>query len=114
MSPKIETKQIGYGAGSRDLPELPNLIRLIICKSGTEFDHDTVKVLETNLDRATPEMIGGIFEELMSAGALDVYVTPTLMKKNRPGHLLTVLCLQDKLDELSKIVFRVPFSISRL
>jgi uncharacterized protein (TIGR00299 family) protein len=102
----IEPKQVGYGAGSRDLPDLPNLLRVMICAADTSFDHDIVKVLETNLDRVSPEMIGGIFEELMSAGALDVFVTPTLMKKNRPGQLLTVLCRQNNLDELARIVFR--------
>lgn len=101
----IEPKEIGYGAGSRDLPELPNLLRVVTCDTGTEFDHDTIKILETNLDRASPEILGGIFEELMSAGALDVFVTPTVMKKNRPGQLLSVLCDKKDLEKLAKIVF---------
>jgi len=102
----LEPKQVGYGAGSRDLKEIPNLLRVMICEIGTEFDHDIVKVLETNLDRISPEIIGGIFDELMSAGALDVFVTPALMKKNRPGQLLTVLCRQNDMDEIAKTIFR--------
>jgi uncharacterized protein (TIGR00299 family) protein len=102
----LEPKQVGYGAGSRDLQELPNLLRVVICEMGTEFDHDIVKILETNLDRTSPEIIGGIFAELLAAGALDVFLTPTLMKKNRPGQLLTVLCKNETLDELAKIVFQ--------
>ncbi len=102
----LEPKQVGYGAGSRDLQELPNLLRVMICEMGTGFDHDIVKILETNLDRTSPEILGGIFDELISAGALDVFVTPTIMKKSRPGQILTVLCKQENLDELAKIVFR--------
>jgi uncharacterized protein (TIGR00299 family) protein len=102
----MEPKVIGYGAGSRDLRELPNLLRVMICETASVFDQDMVKVLETNLDRTSPEILGGIFEELISAGALDVYITSTLMKKNRPGQLLTVLCKQENLDRLAKIMFR--------
>ncbi|UCE67203.1 MAG: LarC family nickel insertion protein, partial [Candidatus Zixiibacteriota bacterium] len=102
----LEPKQVGYGAGSRDLQELPNLLRVMICETGTGFDYDIVKILETNLDRTSPEILGGIFDELISAGALDVFITPALMKKNRPGQLLTILCKQENLDELAKIVFR--------
>ncbi len=101
----LEPIEIGYGAGSRDLPELPNLLRVIISESGTEFDRDTVTVLETNLDRASPEILGGIFEELISAGALDVFITPAVMKKNRPGQILTVLCEEKCTDKLAKIIF---------
>lgn len=106
-SPEImQPDNIGYGAGSRDLPDLPNLLRIMVCPGDTSFDHDIIKVLETNLDRVSPEMIGSLFEELMSAGALDVFVTPTLMKKNRPGQILTVLCRRNNTDELAKIIFR--------
>ena len=95
----------GYGAGARDLPGLPNLLRVMITDTKFEFDHDTIKILETNLDRSTPEMSGALLDELLSAGALDVFITPVLMKKNRSGHLLTVLCRPDKLNELAKIIF---------
>ncbi len=95
----------GYGAGARDLPGLPNLLRVMITDTKFEFDHDTIKILETNLDRSTPEMSGALLDELLSAGALDVFITPVLMKKNRSGHLLTVLCQPDKLNKLAKIIF---------
>jgi hypothetical protein len=69
------------------------------------LESDTVMVLETNLDRATPEVVGGIIDDLLSAGALDAYVIPTVMKKNRPAHLLSVLCEPDKRDKLAKVIF---------
>jgi len=101
----------GYGAGSRDLQEIPNLRRVMIGDTIPEFEHDTIKVLETNLDRTSPEILGGIFDELISAGALDVYITSALMKKNRPGQLLTVLCNKENLDKLAGIIFRRGFTL---
>ena len=95
----------GYGAGSRDLPGLPNLLRVFIGEIGIEFESDRITVMETNLDRATPEIIGQLIDDIMAAGALDVFVTPISMKKNRPGHLLTLLCESDKKDKLAKMVF---------
>jgi len=100
---KIE--RIGYGAGSRNPAGLPNLLRVMIGEIDPSFESDTVTVLETNLDRATPEIIGGLIDELLAAGALDVFVAPITMKKNRPGHLLTLLCEPIKQDRLAKIVF---------
>jgi uncharacterized protein (TIGR00299 family) protein len=105
ISSQFATERIGYGAGSRDLPELPNLLRVMIGEVTTGLDSDTITVLETNLDRATSETLGGLMESLFKAGALDVYYTPVLMKKNRPGHLLTILCNIDKKDKLAAIVF---------
>ncbi len=101
----IRFENTGYGAGSRELPGLPNLIRVMIADTESEFDHDTIKILETNLDRVTPEMSGALVDELISAGALDVFITPVVMKKNRAGHLLTVLCQPDEMNKLAKIMF---------
>ncbi len=101
----IRFEDTGYGAGSRELPGLPNLIRVMIADTESEFDHDTIKILETNLDRVTPEMSGALVDELISAGALDVFITPVVMKKNRAGHLLTVLCQPDEMNKLAKIMF---------
>ena len=95
----------GYGAGSRDLPSLPNLLRVFIGEIGAETESDRVIIMETNLDRATPEMIGQLIDDIMAGGALDVFITPVIMKKNRPGHLLTLLCEPAIKDKLAKMVF---------
>lgn len=107
----IRFKDTGYGAGSRDMPGLPNVIRVMITDTEFEFDHDMIKILETNLDRVTPEISGALLDELMSAGALDVFITPVLMKKNRSAHLLTVLCKPDKMNELAKIIFALGMTL---
>jgi uncharacterized protein (TIGR00299 family) protein len=107
----VKFENTGYGAGSRDLLGLPNVIRVMIADTEFEFDHDTIKILETNLDRATPEMSGALLDELMSAGALDVFITPVSMKKNRSGHLLTVLCQPDKMNKLARIIFGLGMTL---
>lgn len=89
--PAMRLDAIGYGAGGRDLP-IPNLLRVFIGESETsEFDTDTVAVLETNIDDQSPEQHGMVMERLLEAGALDVTLTPAQMKKNRPGVTLSVI-----------------------
>jgi len=107
----IEPELTGYGAGSRDLRRLPNLLRVMTGDTIPEYEHDTIKVLETNLDRTSPEILGGIFDELISAGALDVFITSIVMKKNRPGQLLTVLCDREDLDNIARIIFSRGFTL---
>ena len=84
----------GYGAGSRDFPGQPNVVRLTIgehaeTQPAQEIPEDTVTVLEANLDDLNPQVFGYVMERLLAEGALDVFGTPVQMKKNRPGMLLT-------------------------
>lgn len=70
------------------------------------FETDTVIQIETNLDDLSPEITGAMVDRLLAAGALDVFLLPAQMKKNRPGVLLTVLCTPDAVDRLAEIIFR--------
>ncbi len=88
--PDMLVSGIGYGAGTRDLESRPNLLRLFI---GKPFPaSDTVTMIETTIDDMNPEVFGFLMERLFEDGALDVYLIPVFMKKNRPGTLLQVLC----------------------
>ncbi|NGM69114.1 nickel pincer cofactor biosynthesis protein LarC [Natronolimnobius sp. AArcel1] len=91
--PTLEVEASGYGAGGYDLDPHPNVLRAVV---GTGEDRSLVKddiaVLETNLDDATPEVLGGLQETLTDAGARDVSIVPATMKKSRPGHLVKVIC----------------------
>jgi len=100
---KIEN--IGYGAGSMDLNEIPNLLRVMIGHKEPDLEQDEIMVLEANIDNTSPEILGYLTEKLMEKGALDVYLIPILMKKGRPGTLLSVLCNAEKLNELSYLIF---------
>jgi len=96
---------IGYGAGSRDLEKGPNVLRLLLLED-TPRDGETgdVIVMECNLDDMNPEVLGSLAEELLSAGALDVFLTPVQMKKFRPGTLLTILCRPDRSGRMSDML----------
>jgi len=100
---KIE--KIGYGVGSMDLKEIPNLLRVMIGEKNLDLEQDEILVLETNIDNTTPEVLGYLTEKLLEKGALDVYLVPVIMKKGRPGTILSVLCKVDKLNELSSLIF---------
>ena len=89
--PEMTTERVGYGAGSFDDPERPNLLRIVVGDTEEEYLRDTIQVIETNVDDMNPEFYEHIFRRLFDAGALDVYLVPILMKKTRPANVLTVL-----------------------
>ncbi|NIA06952.1 MAG: nickel pincer cofactor biosynthesis protein LarC [Actinobacteria bacterium] len=107
--PDMRSERIGCGAGREDLPGHPNMLRIIIGKlqagGSSETESDQIWLLETNLDDASGELIGPLYEALLSLGALDVYVTPIQMKKNRPGVLISVLVGPEKLAEIEDALF---------
>ena len=103
--PSFRPVKIGYGAGSKDLREVANVLRLMVGEaSEASHSHDNVVVLETNLDDVTGEVIGHAVETILAAGARDVSVTPVFMKKNRPGHLISVITEEDRAEELARIL----------
>ena len=103
--PMITPHKIGYGAGSKDLDQVANILRLTVGElSETEHSHDEVVVLETNLDDVSGEVIGRAVEKLMEAGARDVSLTPIFMKKNRPGQLISVITDKAKSEHLAELL----------
>lgn len=104
--PGMKIEAIGYGAGTKELKEQGNVLRLLVGEAGDDQNADQIWVLETNLDDITGEVIGHCTNLLAEAGALDVYTTGIHMKKNRPGVKLSVLCDTSLLKKLEKIIFR--------
>lgn len=109
--PPMKIERIGYGAGTRDLEEQANILRLIVGQTEDDAEADCVWVLETNLDDVTGEVLGHTTSRLMEAGALDVYATAIQMKKNRPGVMLSVICDAERIGELESIIFRETTSL---
>jgi len=103
--PSMQIQTIGYGLGSRDL-EIPNFLRLAVGETYEGIETDTVQLMETNIDDMNPQFYDHIMETLFSKGALDVFLTPIIMKKNRPGVVLSVLVSPDKVSELSQVIFQ--------
>jgi uncharacterized protein (DUF111 family) len=97
---------VGYGTGSVNFPDRPNLLRILIGDEQSEQDVDTVVVLETNLDDTSPEWIGYLMARLFEAGALDVVFCPVHMKKNRPGVQAQIIGRPEHKDTLMQILFR--------
>ncbi|HDH27842.1 MAG TPA: nickel pincer cofactor biosynthesis protein LarC [Euryarchaeota archaeon] len=101
---KMKVKRIGYGAGQSDM-DFPNVLKLYLGEaSGRRFNHDEITLLETNIDTATGETMGYLFERLFEEGALDIVVVPCIMKKNRPGHILKVMCNRADAENLIGII----------
>ena len=104
--PDMTIRSVGYGAGTRDGLTRPNVLRVLIGDAAhAPWETDQVAVLETNVDDATPQVIGFCMERLLAAGALDVYSVPIQMKKHRPGVVLTVLCAPGDAAVLERIIF---------
>ena len=99
--PQMKVSRIGHGAGTQELKELPNMLRIMIGEKTPRFIEDTVCVVEANIDDMSPQSFEYIFERLFAAGALDVFLTPIQMKKNRPGTLLSVICGPDLTEAIA-------------
>jgi len=95
---------VGYGAGTKDFENFANVIKLIQGKSNETLDKDTVKILETNLDDVSGEVIANTIEKLMENGAKDVTVTQAITKKGRPTQLVSVICDSKNANPLLKIL----------
>jgi len=89
--PLLTVRAVGYGAGTRELTGQPNCLRLILGDAPDPGATDEVAVLEANIDDMNPQLFEPLMEDLFAAGALDVYLTPVIMKKSRPATVLTVL-----------------------
>lgn len=107
--PAMTVEKIGYGAGTREFPGHPNVVRLTIGEDTRELAKETttetITVLEANIDDLNPQVFAYAMDRLLEAGALDVFGLPVQMKKNRTGMLLTVLCQPQDAVKLSQIIF---------
>ena len=102
--PAMKVEAIGYGAGTRNPKDFPNVLRLSIGESSDAALEQTVTVLETALDDLSPQVLAYVTEAALAQGALDVMLTPVIMKKGRPGTLLTVLCNESESAALQKLI----------
>lgn len=103
---ELRIEAVGYGAGTRENPGLPNLLRLLVGVPMTGFREDEVTIIESNIDDASPQEIGFLQQRLFADGALDVYVTSVLMKKNRPGFLISVIAERSDAEKLAAVLLR--------
>jgi pyridinium-3,5-bisthiocarboxylic acid mononucleotide nickel chelatase len=103
--PEMVVERVGYGVGTRQMEDRPNVLRATLGKATPGLETGTY-VLETNLDDCSPQLLGGLLEALLAKGALDAWVVPATMKKGRPGHLLGALVEGDKKEALLELILR--------
>jgi uncharacterized protein (TIGR00299 family) protein len=110
--PAMSISASGYGAGGRDTPGQPNLLRLLVGEETTQdASAEPIAIIETVIDDSSPQLVAYVSELLLEAGAWDVYRVPVQMKKGRTGVQLTVLCHPDRVPELREILFRETTTI---
>ena len=109
--PAMTVERVGYGAGSRDLPGTPNVLRVFVGEIAGEAASETVAQVETTIDDMSPQLYEPLMERLFEAGALDVFLTPVIMKRSRPGTVLTALCPPARVADLSRVLFEESSTI---
>ena len=105
--------QTGYGAGTREYKDFPNVLRLMLGvessdkkEKGRNTKSEALVLIETNLDDISPQILGFVMERVFESGALDCWFTPIQMKKNRPATLVSILCDSDKKEILAELLYR--------
>jgi uncharacterized protein (TIGR00299 family) protein len=109
--PAMSIERIGYGAGERDDPSTPNVLRVLIGREAADSLVERVTVIECEIDDMNPQIFGLVMDRLYEAGALEVFYVPVQMKKNRPGTLLTVLVDPARRAQMTDIIFRETTTI---
>jgi hypothetical protein len=104
--PAMKIEATGYGAGTRNPKGFPNALRLLVGETETVVNADeTLMMIETNIDDMSPQLFGYVMERAFQLGALDCYLTQTLMKKNRPGSLISILCQPEDREKFLEMLF---------
>jgi hypothetical protein len=102
----LRIEAIGYGAGTREMQEVPNFLRIVIADLPDETLRDDIVIVETNIDDMNPQVYPFLIEELLGAGAHDAYLVPIIMKKGRPGILLSVMVEKRHLETITDLIYR--------
>lgn len=100
-TPLLKNKKVGYGSGKKDLNVL-NALRII--KAEDSSKENIITILETNIDTLSGEILGSLYDKLLNEGARDVCITPTIMKKNRPGHIVKVIARTENAEHLVQVL----------
>jgi uncharacterized protein (TIGR00299 family) protein len=100
--PPLAVDTVGYGAGDKSFDDRPNVLRATVGTASGTLRKDGIRVLETNVDDVTPEVLGSLQERLTAAGARDVTILPATMKKSRPGHLIKVIVKPEDVQAVTR------------
>lgn len=109
--PLFKIKNSGFGIGETKIDDIPNLLRIIIGETEKKYQKDSIFIIKTNIDDMNPQIYDYLMEKLFENGALDVYITPIIMKKNRPAQELTILLEKEKQESIIEILFQETTTI---
>ena len=109
--PPMSIERVGYGAGDRDDPTTPNVLRVLIGRAADSASTERVCVIECEIDDMNPQIFGLAMDRLYAAGALEVFYVAVQMKKNRPGTLLTVVARPEERSRMTEVIFRETTTI---
>jgi len=107
--PMMRVEKIGYGAGSREIDGMPNLLRIFLAnndKKNLNYEKDKIAVIETNIDDLSPQVYEEVMEKVFKIGALDIFLTPIIMKKNRPAIKTTILADPKIAGDIFDLLFK--------
>jgi uncharacterized protein (TIGR00299 family) protein len=107
----FDVERVGYGAGTKDFSDRPNVLRLMLGREVTKLNGDEVVEIAANIDDLNPQIYDHLSGMLFAAGARDVTLTPTIMKKGRPGIILSVLADPSNRDRIAELIFRETTTI---
>jgi len=103
--PPMKIQSVGYGAGKKDFEQFSNVLKVVKGISTTQLQLDTVKILETNVDDVSGEVLGNMIEKIMAHGAKDVTISSAITKKGRPTNLVSVICDSDTMNSIMDLLF---------
>jgi uncharacterized protein (TIGR00299 family) protein len=109
--PPMVIGAVGYGAGTMDLPGMPNILRCFVGEAPADPGAETIVQLETTIDDMSPQLYEPLIDRLFEAGAVDVFLAPVIMKRSRPGTVLTALCPRERVDDLARVLFEESSTI---
>ncbi len=102
--PMMKVSSIGYGAGQKNFEGFSNVLKIVQGQSTSSLESDSVAILETNVDDVSGEVLAHVIDKVMSRGAKDVSVIPTITKKGRPSHIISVICDSDHIHQLLDVL----------
>ena len=109
--PAMTIGAVGYGAGTWDPPDTANVLRVFVGEAAAEEAAETIAQVETTIDDMSPQLYEPLLDRLLEAGAVDVFLTPVVMKRSRPGTVLTALCPPARLDAVRRVLFEESTTI---
>jgi len=102
--PPMKIQSVGYGAGQKDFEGFSNVLKIVRGVASTKLQLDTVKILETNVDDVSGEVLGNMIEKIMAHGAKDVTISSAITKKGRPTNLVSVICDSDTMNSIMDLL----------